>query len=226
MCSYGTRAMNAPIGNRRAAVMIADHHMLVAHGCRRLLEGEFEVVAIVGDGHALIRTAVAMQPDVIIIDIHMPLLNGLDAGQQISKLLPHTRLVYSTVNPDPDLAAKAFRRGASGYLLKTSGASDILLAVRQAQNGELFISKGVLLEAIEDKSTALFPSAEPDLLTQRQREVLQLLAEGKVMKEAAGVLPLTARTVAFHKYRIMEARNITTDAKMVRYALKHHFLSA
>jgi DNA-binding NarL/FixJ family response regulator len=168
----------------------------------------------------------AMQPNVFIIDIHMPLLNGLDAGQQISKLLPRTRLVYSTMNPDPDLAAEALRRGASGYLLKTSAASDILQAVRQVLKDELFISQGAVLEAIKDKPAALLPSTDPDPLTQRQREVLQLLAEGKVMKEAGDVLNLTARTVAFHKYRIMEALNITTNAEMVRYALTHHLLSA
>ena len=210
----------------RATVIIADDHTLVAQACQKLLEREFDVVAIVGDGRALIRNAVALKPDVIIIDIHMPLLNGLDAGQQISKILPHTKLVYSTMNPDPDLAAEAFRRGASGYLLKTSAASDILVAVRQVLKDEPFISPGIVREAIEGKTAGATPADEADPLTARQREVLQLLAEGKAMKQVAAVLNLTTRTVAFHKYRIMEALNIASDAEIVRYALKHHVLSA
>lgn len=209
----------------RATVMIADDHKLVAQACQKLLEREFDVVAIVGDGRALIRNAVALKPDVIIIDVHMPLLNGLDAGQQISKILPHSKLVYSTMNPDPDVAAEAFRRGASGYLLKTSAASDILAAVRQVLNDELFISPGIVHEAIEGTSESA-AREDSDPLTARQREVLQLLAEGKAMKQVADVLNLTTRTVAFHKYRIMEALNISSDAEIVRYALKHHVLSA
>jgi DNA-binding NarL/FixJ family response regulator len=168
----------------------------------------------------------ALKPDVILIDVHMPRLNGLDAGQRIIEILPHVKLVYSTENPDPELAAEAFRRGASGYLLKTSAATDIITAIRQVLKNEFFVSQGIAREAIETKIAAGVPTDSAATLTIRQREVLQLLAEGLAMKQVADVLNLTPRTVAFHKYRIWEALHLSTDAEMIRYAVKHHLLSA
>jgi DNA-binding NarL/FixJ family response regulator len=210
----------------RPTVIIADDHTLVAQACKKLLEREFDVIAIVGDGRTLVRKAVETKPDAIVIDIHMPLLNGLDAGQQICKLLPSVKLLYVTMNPDPELAAEAFKRGATGYLLKSCAALEVLTALRSVLEGGVFISPIIMKEAIASISTENETTPGTELLTERQREVLQLLAEGRPMKQVADILNLTTRTVAFHKYRIMEALNLGRDAGIVRYALKNHILSA
>jgi DNA-binding NarL/FixJ family response regulator len=210
----------------RATVIIADDHILVAQACKKLLDREFDVVAIVGDGRKLVRKATELRPDAIVVDIHMPLLNGLDAGQQICKSLPDVKLLYVTMDPDPDLAAEALRRGAAGYLLKSCAATEIITALHSVMQGECFISPVIIREAIasSQEERAMPPGTE--LLTERQREVLQLLAEGRPMKQVADILNLTTRTVAFHKYRIMEALNLGRDAGIVQYALKNHILSA
>ncbi len=211
----------------RPTVIIADDHTLVAQACKKLLEREFEVVALVGDGRTLVRKAAELKPNAIVVDIHMPLLNGLDAGQQICKILPDVKLLYVTMNPDPELAAEAFKRGASGYLLKSCAALEVLAALRSVLQGGCFISPIIMKEAIAAISTGSEAAAPgTELLTERQREVLQLLAEGRPMKQVADILNLTTRTVAFHKYRIMEALNLGRDAGIVRYALKNHILSA
>jgi DNA-binding NarL/FixJ family response regulator len=210
----------------RPTVIIADDHTLVAQACKKLLEQEFNVLAIVGDGRALVRKAAELKPDAVVVDIHMPLLNGLDAGQQLCKMLPRVKLLYVTMNPDPELAAEAFRRGAAGYLLKSCAALEVLAALRSVLEGKCFISPIIMKEAIASSSTDTATFAGSELLTERQREVLQLLAEGRPMKQVADILNLTTRTVAFHKYRIMEALNLGRDAGIVRYALKNHILSA
>jgi DNA-binding NarL/FixJ family response regulator len=210
----------------RPTVIIADDHTLVAQACKKLLEQEFNVVAIVGDGRSLVRKAAELKPDAVIVDIHMPLLNGLDAGQQICKMMPRVKLLYVTMNPDPELAAEAFRRGAAGYLLKSCAALEVLSALRSVLEGKCFISPTIMKEAIASSSADTTTFAGSELLTERQREVLQLLAEGRPMKQVADILNLTTRTVAFHKYRIMEALNLGRDAGIVRYALKNHILSA
>jgi DNA-binding NarL/FixJ family response regulator len=210
----------------RPTVIIADDHTLVAQACKKLLEREFEIVAVVGDGRTLVRKAAELRPDAIVVDIHMPLLNGLDAGQQICKILPDVKLLYVTMNPDPELAAEAFKRGASGYLLKSCAALEVLAALRSVLQGGCFISPIIMKEAIASISTECEATPGTELLTVRQREVLQLLAEGRPMKQVADILNLTTRTVAFHKYRIMEALNLGRDAGIVRYALKNHILSA
>ncbi|UWZ86086.1 response regulator [Occallatibacter riparius] len=212
--------------NTRPTVIIADDHTLVAQACKKLLEREFDVIAIVGDGRTLVRKAVETKPDAIVVDIHMPLLNGLDAGQQICKLLPEVKLLYVTMNPDPELAAEAFKRGAAGYLLKSCAALEVLTALKSVLEGGIFISPIIMKEAIASISTESQTTPGTELLTERQREVLQLLAEGRPMKQVADILNLTTRTVAFHKYRIMEALNLGRDAGIVRYALKNHILSA
>jgi DNA-binding NarL/FixJ family response regulator len=156
----------------------------------------------------------------------MPLLNGLDAGEQVKELLPNVKIVYLTMNDDLDLAAEAFRRGASGYLLKNCAASELTTAVREVLGGNIFISA-----AIEKNKAYLLHQRKttPDQaekLTQRQREVLQLLAEGKAMKEAANALHLAPRTIAFHKYRIMKVLNARNNSDLVQYAIKHHLIAA
>jgi DNA-binding NarL/FixJ family response regulator len=208
-------------------ILIADDHTLVAEACRKLLEPEYEVVATVSDGRALVRAAAELKPQLIIVDVAMPLLNGLDAGQQVKEFLPSVKLVYLTMNHDADLAAEAFRRGASGYLLKTCAASELAIAVREVLKGKSYLSPMIAKDTVEfllrqDRKLI----EEEDRLTERQREVLQLLAEGKCMKEVAGVLNITTRTVAFHKYRIMELLNAKSSAQLVQYAIRNHLIAA
>src|SRR5271169_4137013 len=201
----------------RPRIVIADDHAFMADACKKMLEPEHDVVAMVGDGRSLVRIAATLKPQLVIIDIGMPLLNGLDAGYQVKQLLSSVKLVFLTMNTDPALAAEAFRRGASGYLLKTSSASELIVAVRQVLNGRSYLSPAIAKEAIgfllhQDKESI----AEEDLLTERQREVLQLLTEGKSMKEVAGVLNVSTSTVAFHKIRIKEILHARTDADLVQ----------
>jgi DNA-binding NarL/FixJ family response regulator len=208
-------------------VLIADDHTLVAEACRKLLEPEYEVVATVSDGRALVRAVAELKPHLVIVDVAMPLLNGLDAGQQAKELLPGIKLIFLTMNHDADLAAEAFRRGASGYLLKTCAASELVVAVREVLRGKSYLSPMIARDTVDfllrqDKKLI----DEGQRLTERQREVLQLLAEGKCMKEVAAVLNLTTRTVAFHKYRIMEVLNVKTNAQLVQYAIRNHLIAA
>jgi len=211
----------------RPKVVVADDHTLVAEACKKLLDAEYDVVATVGDGRTLVRAAAALKPQVIIVDISMPLLNGLDAGQQIKKLVPSVKLVYLTMNQDADLAAEAFRYGASGYLLKTCAASELTTAVREVLKGKSYLSPAIAKDTVDfllrQNEEIVDEGAE---LTERQREVLQLLAEGKSMKEVGNVLNLTTRTVAFHKYRIMQVLHAHSNAELVRYAIKKHVLAA
>jgi DNA-binding NarL/FixJ family response regulator len=213
--------------HNRPRIMIADDHTLVAEACKKLLETEYEVVATVGDGRALVRVAATLKPQVIVIDIGMPLLNGLDAARQIKQFMSSVKLVFLTMNTDADLAAEAFRRGASAYLLKTSAASELVVAVREVLKGKSYLSPAIAKDTVDfllrqDKQLV----EEGQRLTERQREVLQLIAEGKSMKEVAGVLNLTPRTVAFHKYRIMEVLNAKNNAQLVQYAIKYHLITA
>jgi len=208
-------------------ILIADDHTLVAEACKKLLESDYEIVATVGDGRSLVRAAAELRPQLIIVDVSMPLLNGLDAGQQIKELIPSVKLVYLTMNHDADLAAEAFRRGASGYLLKTCAASELVIAVREVLRGKSYLSPMIAKDTVDfllrqDKALV----EEGQRLTERQREVLQLLAEGKCMKEVASVLNVTTRTVAFHKYRIMEVLNVKNNAELVQYAIRQHLIAA
>jgi DNA-binding NarL/FixJ family response regulator len=208
-------------------IIIADDHTLVAEACRKLLENDYEVVATVSDGRALVRAVAELRPLLVIVDVSMPLLNGLDAAEQARELLPSVKLIFLTMNHDADLAAEAFRRGASGYLVKTCAASELAIAVREVLKGKSYLSPMIARDTVDfllRQDRKLIDEA--DRLTERQREVLQLLAEGKCMKEAAAVLNLTTRTVAFHKYRIMEVLNIRTTAELVQYAIRTHLIAA
>lgn len=209
----------------RPRILIADDHNLVAELCKRLLETEFDVVGVVVDGRALVRAAGELRPDVIVLDIAMPVLNGLDAGQQIKKSLPAVKLVYLTMNPDVEVAAEAFRRGAHGYLLKTCAAGELVLGVREVLRGKSYMSPALSRDTVNFlRRQGKNLIQEDDRLTERQREVLQLLAEGKVMKEVADILSMSTRTVAFHKYRMMEVLGAKNNAELVRYAIRNHMV--
>jgi DNA-binding NarL/FixJ family response regulator len=213
--------------SNRPHIVIADDHTFMADACKKLLEPKYDVVATVGDGRALVRIAATLKPQVIIIDIGMPLLNGLDAGHQVKQLLPSVKLVFLTMNTDPVLAAEAFRRGASAYLLKTCGASELIAAVREVLKGMSYVSPAIAKETVDlllrkDKEFI----EEGDRLSERQREVLQLLAEGKSMKEVAYELNVAADTVAKQKYRIMKTLNVKNTAELVQYAIRNHIIAA
>ena len=205
-------------------VLIADDHTLVAESLRKLLESEFSVVGTVADGRALLRAVPELKPDVIVLDIGMPLLNGLDAGEQVKQKVPGVKLVYLTMNQDAEIASEAFRRGASGYLLKTCVASELVAAIRNVLKGKSYVSPRIAREMKPALSRSGKPRPRPKL-TPRQIEVLQLLAEGRSMKEVAGVLNLTPRTVAFHKYRIMEVLRLKSNAELVQYAIRNRIIS-
>ena len=215
------------MSSNRPRILIADDHTLVADLCRQLLETEFEVVGTVNNGRALVRAAAELKPDVIVVDVAMPILNGLDAGQQVKENCPAVKLVFLTMNSDIELAAEAFRRGASGYLLKTCAASEMVTAVHEVLRGRSYMSKTLRRDDVNYlRRTETRLVEENERLTERQREVLQLLAEGKVMKEIADILNMTTRTVAFHKYRMMEALGAKSNAELVRYAVRHHIVAA
>jgi DNA-binding NarL/FixJ family response regulator len=210
----------------RSRILIADDHNLVAELCKRLLETEFDVIGIVSDGRALMRAAHQLKPDVIVLDIAMPVLNGLDAGRHVKEMLPTVKLVYLTMNPDLEMAAEAFRRGASGYLLKTCAASEMVTAVRDVLRGKTYMSSALPRDTVnflrrQDKELV----AEEERLTWRQREVLQLLAEGKMMQEVGDILNMAPRTVAYHKYKMMEVLGARNNAELVKCAVRNHLVA-
>ncbi len=211
---------------RRTRILLAEDHTMVAEAFQRLLEPRYEVVGIVADGRSLLKVAQQLRPDIAIIDIAMPLLNGLDAGRELKHLLPQVKIIFVTMNDDPDIAREARRFGASGYLLKTSASSELLHAVREVLHGNHYltprISERLRLEFIKD------PRADRPAkhLTMRQRQVLQLLAEGKSMKGVAHILQITPRTVAFHKYRMMETFNLKSNADLIRFVIREGIVKA
>jgi len=217
------KSINASV-NRHPRVLLADDHTMVLDAFQRLLEPVCEIVGTASDGHALVELAIRTNPEIVILDIAMPRLNGIEAAAQIRRKLPAVKIIFLTVNQDPDVAAEAIRQGASAFLLKSSASAELISAIRLAQDGKIYITplitKGKPLGVFLGE--AVRPAA--DKLTARQREVLQLLAEGKQMKEAAAILKLTPRTIAFHKYEIMAHLGLKTGAELVQYAVQHHIV--
>jgi DNA-binding NarL/FixJ family response regulator len=210
----------------KPSVLIADDHTLIVEAFRKLLEPQYEVVGTAPDGRALLAAAAQMQPDVIVVDIGMPLLNGLAAGQQLKKVMPKVKLVYVTMNEDPDVAAEALQSGASVYLLKSSASAELLKGIREALKGGSYVTPRVQRAMDDSFIRSPIRRAVPKKLTARQTEVLQLLAEGRCMKEVAAILGLTPRTVAFHKYRIMEVIGAKSNAELLQFAFKNHITAA
>ena len=203
-------------------VLIADDHRIVAQGLQGLLAEEFDVVGIVEDGRALVEAARATRPDVIVADINMPELNGIEALVQLRRDDAHARVVLLTMHRDLVFARRALEAGALGYVLKHSAASELVLAVRAALQGRTFIAPAIAGEVLLSVEQHAKGAADPAaMLTPRQREILQLLAEGRSAKEVSARLDISPRTVEFHKYKMMESLNLHSSADLVRFAVKH-----
>lgn len=210
----------------RVRVLLADDHKIVLEGLRSLLEPEFELVGTVEDGRTLVAAAEELRPDVIVADISMPLLNGIEAVRQIKNTDPRMKVVFLTMHPDVAYATRAFDAGASGYVLKHSASSELLTAIREAIKGRIYVTPMIAGELMHSYKEGSHRQHDPvRKLTPRQREILQLLAEGHSAKEIANILYISPRTVEFHKYRMMEELNIKTSAELVQYAIKHGIVS-
>jgi DNA-binding NarL/FixJ family response regulator len=209
----------------RPRVLLADDHKIVTEGLKGLLEPEFELVGTVEDGRALLAAAEKLRPDVIVADISMPLLNGIDSVRQIKKVHDEIKVVFLTMHPDVTYAVSAFEAGASGYVLKHSAPTELVTAIRSALRGKTFVTPllaGEFMQRTKERATRRDESIR---LTERQREILQLLAEGKSAKEIAAVLNISSRTVEFHKYRIMKDLGLKSAAELVHYAVRHGIIT-
>ena len=210
---------------KRPRVILADDHVLLLDAIKNLLGAEFEIVGTFTDGRALVDGAAALVPDVVVLDIGMPQMNGLSAGQRLKQSLPRVKIVYLTMNLDADIAAEAFRLGASAYVVKNSAATELLLALRQVLRGRSYISPLIT----KDMDGTFIHNAErkknPNHLTLRQKEVLQLLVEGRSMKEVAYILNVTPRTVAFHKYSMMEHLRLRSNAELIQFAVRNSLVA-
>lgn len=210
----------------RPRVLIADDHTLICEALRNMIEPKYQVVGIVNDGMALLEVAPALNPDVVLLDVLMPLLNGLDAGSQLRRSMPRVKLIYLTMSADCDVATEAFRAGASGYLLKASEGPELLKAIQEVLEGGRYITPPVARDM--EQIFCRDPQAlqHQRRLTPRQREILQLIAEGYSMSQIAMILNITTRTVAFHKYRVMEEFGIGNNAELIRLAVKQNLVPA
>jgi len=206
----------------RPRVLLADDHLMVAEALKSLLTPEFDLVGVVEDGRALIEAAGTLRPDVIVADVTMPHLNGIDALIRLRQLGDQTPVVFLTMHRDVSFARRALDAGASGFVLKHSASAELVTAIRAALQGKTYLTPqlaGEVLEAMkEGPEQADDPIAS---LTPRQREVLQLLAEGRSAKEIAASLEISARTVEFHKYQMMETLDLHTNAELIHFAIKH-----
>jgi len=209
----------------RVRIVLADDHTLFCNLLRDLLEPEYEVVGTVSDGHELLKAAASLRPDVVVIDIGMPSLSGLDAGRRLKQAHPHIKLVYLTMNNSVDYAREALQSGASAFVLKNSQTSQLLQAIRDALRGASFLAPEIRRAMNEVFIRDPKAVDRPQHLTDRQREVLQMLAEGRSLQEIATSLRISYRTVRFHKVRIMEELGISRNAELVQYAIKHGMVS-
>ncbi len=205
----------------RPKILLADDHTIVIEGLRRVLEAEFELVGAVADGRALLSAAEKLRPDVIVTDISMPLLNGLEAVRQLKKSGSRAKVIFLTMHADGSFAAEALRAGASGYLLKHSASEELVRAIREVLKGRSYVSPLIASDAIGNLMEG--PDSLSKELTSREGEVVRLVAEGRTAKEIAAALNISSRTVEFHKYNAMKKLNVHTTAQLIKHALKHRF---
>lgn len=212
----------------RPRILMADDHAIVLAGLRKLVEAEGDVVGMVEDGRALVEAAQQLRPDIVLLDISMPLLNGLDAARQISKLVPESKLIFLTMHATPTYATEAFKAGASGYLIKRSAAVELKQAIQAVMRGQHYmtplITKDVLAATLHSLEGQLSKPLVTSL-TPRQREVLQLVAEGKGTKAIASILNISVKTVEFHKFRIMSELDLHSTAELIKYAISEGLVS-
>jgi DNA-binding NarL/FixJ family response regulator len=207
---------------RRPRVLLADDHRLVAEGLKSLLTPEFEVVGMVEDGYTLIEAAKKLRPDVIVADITMPQLNGIDALAPLRKDNPDAKVVFLTMHQDVAYARRALAAGAAGYVLKHAAPTELIMAIRAAVDGKTYLTPALAGDVFQALQRGAPAASDPVAkLTVRQREILQLLAEGRSAKEIASTLAISARTVEFHKYQMMEALGLHHSAELVHFAIKH-----
>ena len=209
----------------RSRILIADDHVLVAELCKQLLEPEFGVVGVVTNGADLVSMATEVKPDVMLVDIAMPVLNGLSAASQVKALVRDVKIVYLTMTSDPQVAMEAFDRGASAFLLKTCAASELVLAIRTVLTGRKYMSPTLRKTVEHLRWERVKPRPEEHRLTARQREILQLIAQGQNMQEIGHSLEVTPRTVAFHKYQMMSVLGAKSSADLVKYAMRNGILA-
>lgn len=210
----------------RVKILLADDHSVVLEGLRRILKRpDFRIIGTVSDGRALLQAAAELKPDVIVVDVSMPLLNGIEATRQIRQSDNNVKIVFLTMHPEVTYATEALAAGGSAYVLKSSAGEELVTAIHEALKGNIYVTESLaepVKHAMEDRSG----NREGDTgLTARQREVLQLLAEGRAVKEIAEVLNISPRTVEFHKYSIMDAVGAHTVAELARFAAKHGIVS-
>jgi two-component system, NarL family, response regulator NreC len=204
---------------RRATILLADDHPILTEGLVSILKDRFDVVGTVADGQTLVETAQRVRPDVIITDLNMPGMSGLDALTRLKKSGIDSRIIILTMHGEADIAAKAMRAGASGFLLKHSAGEELVDAIQEVLHGRVYLTPAVTKDVIDALKS---PSGEPTIeLTPRQRDVLRLIVEGKRMKEIAAILDLSTRTVETHKYEMMRTLGVQSTAELVRYALQH-----
>ncbi len=211
----------------RPRVLLADDHTMILAGLRSLLEPDFELVGTAEDGRALVEAAEQLKPDIILMDISMPLMNGLEAARQLKRVVPQTKIIFLTMHGDVSYVKEAFRVGASGFLIKRSAAPELLTAIHEVLKGRTYVTPLVTKDMLE---SFFEPTAPLDKLacklTPRQREVLQLVAEGHSNKEIATILSVSTKTVEFHKYNLMQALGIRTTAELTQYAMRHGYISS
>jgi len=211
---------------KKPRILLADDHKIVLEGLRGILEPEFELAGTVEDGRALVAEAVKLRPDVIVVDISMPRLNGIEAVRQIKKNDAEIKVVFLTMHSDASYAAEALEAGASGFVLKHSASSELITAIKEAIRGRTYVTPLIAGDLIHAYQKGASPANHLKTeLSSRQREILQLLAEGKSAKEIGSMLSVSARTVEFHKYRLMEKLKIKTSAELVQYAVTHGLLA-
>ncbi len=212
----------------RPRILMADDHSLVLAGLRRLVEEEGDVVGTVEDGRTLVEEAQRLRPDIILLDISMPLLNGLDAARQLTTLLPDSKLIFLTIHAAPTYVTEAFKVGASGYLVKQSAVAELKQAIQAVLKGQHYMTPSVTKHTL---GATLHPSEGPvckrpvTALTPRQREVLQLLAEGKGTRTIASMLHISIKTVEFHRTRLMQELDLHSTAELTRYAVSEGLVS-
>jgi DNA-binding NarL/FixJ family response regulator len=210
----------------RTRIILADDHVLLTDAIAKMLEVDFDIVGTFHDGTELVQSAAELNPDLIILDIGMPKMNGLVAGQRLKRIIPKAKLIYLTMSLERDLAAEAFRLGASGYVVKNSAATELVHAIHEVLSGRTYLSPFLTQDSFSSMRRAVTRKRSSRKLTLRQKEVLQLLVEGRSMKEVAFILKVTPRTIAFHKYTMMEQLSLRSSAELIQFAIRSSIVTA